>query len=88
VYITHDKTINYLSDEPQWHPEAALVFLLFMSILFAAAGLLNLLGIVEVELRFFEYSVTSRFGVVLWVTASLLFAVLFGYLLHNRLKNR
>ncbi len=62
-----------MSDKPQWYPEAALVALLFMSILFAVAGLVNLTGIVEVELGFFEYSINSRLGNVLWVTTSLIF---------------
>ena len=74
-----------MSGEPQWHPEVALAALLFISVLFAVAGLLNLMGIVEVELGFFEYSVTSRLGNVLWIVASSLFASIFGYLLHSRL---
>ena len=73
-----------MSDEPQWHPEAALAALLVMSVLFAVEGLVKLVGVVEVELGFFEYSITFRLGNILWVTASLSFAFLFGYLLRNR----
>ena len=77
-----------MSDEPQWYPEAALAFLSFMSMLFAVAGLVNLLGVFEVDLEFFDYSVTSRSGIVLWTIMSLFFALLFGYLLRSRLKSR
>ncbi len=77
-----------MSDEPQWHPEAALAAFLLMSILFAIAGLVNLVGIAEVRLGIFDYSITSRLGNVLWVSTSLLFALLFGYLLRNRLRKR
>jgi hypothetical protein len=77
-----------LSDEPQWYPEAALAALSFMSMLFAVAGMMNLLGVYEVELEFFDYSVTSRFGIVLWTATSLFFALLFGYLLCNRQKKK
>jgi hypothetical protein len=77
-----------LSDEPQWNPEAALAAFLLMSILFAIAGLVSLVGLAEVELGIFDYSITSRLGNVLWVTISLLFAFLFGYLLRNRLRKR
>ena len=77
-----------MSDEPQWHPEAALAALLFLSLLLAVAGLVNLLGIVEVELGAFGYSVNSRLGNVLWITTSLLFATFFGYLLRKRLTKK
>ncbi|NCF27671.1 MAG: hypothetical protein GWP69_09840 [Gammaproteobacteria bacterium] len=77
-----------MSDEPQWNPEAALAAFLLMSILFAIAGLVSLVGLAEVELGIFDYSITSRLGNVLWVTISLLFAFLFGYLLRNRLRKR
>ncbi len=73
-----------MSDKSQWHPDAALVALLFMSILFAVAGLVNLMGIAKVELWFFEYLVGSRLGNVLWITGSLSAAYLFGYLLRKR----
>ena len=77
-----------MNDESQWHPKAALAALLLMSILFAVAGVANLVGLVEVELGFFEYSVTSHLGNVLWIATSLLFAFLFGYLLRDRRKKR
>ncbi len=73
-----------MSDKSQWQPDAALVALLIMSILFAVAGLVNLMGIVKVELWFFEYLVGSRLGNVLWITASLFAVFLFGYLLRKR----
>lgn len=77
-----------LSDKPQWHPEAALAALFVLSILFAGAGVVNLLGIVEVELGLFADAITSRLGNVLWVTTSLCCAVLFGSLLRHRWTKR
>jgi hypothetical protein len=77
-----------LRDEPQWHPEATLAALSFLSMLFAVAGLVNLVGVFEVELGFFNYTVTSRLGIVLWTITSLFFALLFGYLLLSRLKKK
>jgi len=73
-----------LNNEPQFHIEAALAALLIMSLLFAVAGLANLMGIVTVELTFFKYSITSRLGIILWTVVSLLFAFIFGYVLRNR----
>jgi uncharacterized membrane protein YphA (DoxX/SURF4 family) len=73
-----------MSDEIQWHPKAALAALLIMAILFAVAGLVKLAGIADVELGFFEYSVTSRRGTVLWIVTSLLFCFLFDYLLRGQ----
>ena len=77
-----------MSDNSQWHPEAVLVALLFMSILFVVAGCVNLAGIVSVELWFFEYLVTSRLGNVLWITAWLFVALLAGYVLRKRWMKR
>ena len=77
-----------MSDEAQWHPIAALVGLLIMATLFTVAGLVKLMGIAEVELGFFEYSVTTRQGNVLWVVTSLLFCFLFGYLLRKQWKKK
>jgi hypothetical protein len=77
-----------LNDEPQWYPEAALAALSFMSMLFALAGVVNLLGIFEVELEFFNYSVTSRPGIVVWTTTTLFFTLFFGYLLRSRLRRK
>ena len=73
-----------MSDESQWHPEAALAALFFLSVLFAVAGLVDLMDIVEVELGFFEHSIGTRLGTILWITVSLSFAFLFGYLLRKR----
>ncbi len=64
--------------EPEWHPDAALGFLIFMSLLFAAVGLAN------VELSFFGFPIASQIGIVWWVVISLSFALLFGYLLHRQ----
>ena len=77
-----------MSDEAQWHPKAALAALLILATLFAVAGLVKLMGIAEVELGFFEYSVTSRQGNVLWVVTSLLCCFLFGYLLRKQWKKK
>jgi hypothetical protein len=77
-----------MTDNTNMHWDAAIAMLFFMSILFTVAGLVKLLGIVEVELGFFDYSVTSRAGIMLWVFTSLLFTFLFGYLLRIRLKKK
>jgi hypothetical protein len=77
-----------LSDKSQWHPEAALVAFLFLSILFVVAGCVNLAGIFTVELRFFEHLVTSRLGNVLWITAWLFVALVAGYMLRKRWMKR
>jgi hypothetical protein len=69
-----------LTDKSQWHPEALVAVLLLMSVLFAVAGLANFLGIIDVELWFFEYFVKSPLGNIVWIAISLLFAVLFAYL--------
>lgn len=70
-----------MTDQPQWHPKAALAALLFMSVLFAAAGLANIFGIANIELSFFGHFVSSPLGNVLWIVISLLFAAVFAYLL-------
>jgi hypothetical protein len=59
-----------------------------MSALFAVAGLVNLFGFAEIQLGFFEYTVTSRTGNIFWIIVSSLVAFFSGRQLRKKLRGR